>query len=237
MELRRFYVTPDCIQNDGISIEGNEYRHMTGVLRFRPGWKCIVCDNTGYDYLCEVTAIDKTKATLRILEKTQNDAETAYPLTLCCGLIKPDKMEIEIQKAVEIGVQTIRPFRSKNTSETDVRTDRLERIVLEACKQCGRAILPSVMPVVPFEALFAEPSRYYMAYECDREHLLRNVLETPNERGISVIIGSEGGFTEEEARYAAQQGATLCSLGKRILRAETAAIAALATITALTEEL
>ena len=237
MELRRFYVNKSDIDGDKVTVTGNEYRHMTGVLRFKVGYQAIVCDNSGNDLYCTVTAIDKNSATLAVDEIKRNDVELPYDLTLCCGLIKPEKLEIEVQKAVEIGVKTIRPFISRNTSEKSVRLDRLERIVLEACKQCGRAVLPTVQPVVAFGDLFKQDADYYMAYEREDKRLLRDVLKAPTDKPIALIIGSEGGFTAEEAETARKYGATLFSLGKRIMRAETAAIVALGTICALTEEL
>ena len=237
MELRRFYVTPQDIDGDVVTVTGNEYRHMTGVLRFKVGYKAIVCDNSGVDLYCTVTAIDKNAATLSVDERMVNDVELPYDLTLCCGLIKPEKMEIEVQKAVEIGVKTIRPFVSRNTSEKTVRMDRLERIVVEACKQCGRAILPTIEPVVSFENLFDRDCDYYMAYEKEDKRLLRHCVSVPKDKPLALIVGSEGGFTQEEAAYAMERGATTFSLGKRIMRAETAAIVALGTICALTEEL
>ena len=238
MELRRFYVRPEDIVDGMVRVTGNEYRHMTGVLRFKVGYQAILCDNTGVDYVALVRAIDKNSALLEIVSQEPNSAELEYDLTLCCGLIKPDKMEIEVQKAVEIGVKRIRPFVSRYTSETEVRQDRLERIAMEACKQCGRAILPEICAPVRFETLFDETSRYYMAYEKETKALLRIVLDKPQKgESVSLVIGSEGGFAEEEAALAREKGATLFSLGKRILRAETAAIVALGNVCALTEEL
>lgn len=236
MELRRFYVSPEDIQGDLVTVTGNEYRHMTGVLRFKVGYRAIVCDNSGKDRYCTVTAIDKTSATLHVDSIENNAAELPFGLILCCGLIKPEKMEIEVQKAVEIGVKSIRPFVSCNTSERTVRQDRMERIVLEACKQCGRAVLPTVEPVVQFERLFDESADYYMAYERENQRLLREIIAKPS-GDVAVIVGSEGGFTAEEADLALQNGAKTFSLGKRILRAETAAIVALGIVCALTEEL
>ena len=237
MELRRFYVTPEDIDGDVVTIRGNEYRHMTSVLRFKVGYLAIVCDNSGYDRYCTVTAIDKSTATLRVDSVIRNEAELPFPLTLCCGLIKDERMEIAVQKAVEIGVTAIQPFHSLHTSEQSVRLDRLERIALEACKQCGRAILPTVYAPIPFEQLFETDRRYYMAYEREHNRLLRDVLSQPDGREIGLIVGSEGGFTDKEAAFAEEQGATLFSLGKRILRAETASIVALGTICAFTEEI
>lgn len=237
MELRRFYVTPEYIDGDAVTVVGDEYRHMTGVLRFKVGYKAIVCDNSGYDYYCTVTAIDKVKATLRIDDRVPNDAELPFDLTLCCGLIKPEKLEIEVQKAVEIGANVIRPFVSRNTSERSVRKERLERIVLEACKQCGRAKLPTVRDAVPFEALFDTDKPVYMAYEKEDKCLLRDALAGKTPEDMAVIIGSEGGFTDEEADFARQKGAVTFSLGKRIMRAETAAIVALGVVCSTLEVL
>lgn len=236
MELRRFYVNAEDITGDAVVVTGTEYRHMTQVLRFKVGYLAIICDNTGMDYMCEVVGIDKQCVSLRITDKLVNQSELGYPLTLCMGLIKPEKMTIAVQKAVELGVTRICPFRSTHTSETNCNIDRLQTIVREACKQCGRAIMPEIAPLVDFAALDWGENDCYIAYEHERGQMLRDAIIRPN-KGICVIIGSEGGLTREEVERAVSLGAKPVSLGKRILRAETAAIVALGAICQLTEEL
>lgn len=239
MELRRFYIEPSQMEGDIITIRGNEYRHMTGVLRFRVGYQAIVCDGSGQDYYCIVHSIDREKALLKVERCEQNDVELPYVLHLCLGNIKADKLEIAIQKAVEIGAQRITLFRSEYTSETSFRMDRIERIVVEACKQCGRAILPLVATeLAPYRTMLDELSgETYLAYEKESSLGLLAALGRYHTAGnaINLIIGSEGGLTPAEVEYAEANGAHTVTLGKRILRAETASIVGLGTIACYTE--
>lgn len=239
MELKRFFVQPQAIEGNQISLTGDEYVHMSAVLRFRIGYRCIVCDNSGFDYLCQVIAMDRKGAKLEVLQKQNNQSEVGYPLTVCCGVIKQEKMEYSIQKSVELGVHRIRPFVSEHTDEKRIRYDRANRIILESCKQCGRAKLPVIDEVCAFSQLFDFDGLTILAYENEDTLLLRDAIPRYYTKGIpiQILIGSEGGFTQEEVDYAKAHGAVVCSLGKRILRAETAAVVAIGTFTALTEEL
>lgn len=223
---------------DIVKVTGTEYRHMTQVLRFKVGYRAILCDGSGVDIEAEITAIDRNAVTLRVTGETKNESELSYPLTIAMGLIKPEKMAIAVQKAVELGVTRIIPIRTRFTAEKNVARDRLQTIVREACKQCGRAVLPAVDDVTDINDLCWGTDLCYLAYEKERSAMLRDVLRPPTkEQGISVIVGSEGGFAEDEAAALVGKGAVTLSLGRRILRAETAVIVALGVITQLTEEL
>ena len=214
---------------------------MTAVLRFRVGYLAILCDNTGRDYLCRVQSIDSKQAILSVQKVSENATELPYKLTLYTGIIKQDKWEIALQKAVELGVHTVVPFVSAHTVEKNIRYDRAQRIVLESCKQCGRALLPTVSPIITFADVVAKAAggEMYMAYEHEDRLLLRDALAAHHTTGrdIALVVGSEGGFTVDEVDAARQGGAYICSLGKRILRAETASIVSLGVVTAFTEVL
>lgn len=241
MELRRFFVPTEAIAGDIAVIEGDEYVHMTAVLRFRVGYRCILCDNSGLDRVCEVVAIDRQRVTCRVLETVPNQTELNDPLWLHMGVIKQEKFEMAVQKAVELGVQGIQPFISTHTDEKQVRFDRARRIIVESCKQCGRAVLPTIEPILPFADMIAScgEGEWYMAYENERGLHLREALAARHRVGspVHVIVGSEGGFTADEVDMARAHGITVVGLGKRILRAETASILALGLVTALTEAL
>ena len=239
MELRRFYIKPEDRVGDEIIIRGEEFRHMTGVLRFRVGYQAIVCDGSGRDLYCHVVDIDKHRALLCVDREDVNEIELSYPLWLCMGNIKPDRLEMAVQKAVEIGVSDIVVFESTYTSEKGLRLDRIERIVLEACKQCGRATLPIVHPLCAFADMLDQLTLPAMiAYEKEDTVSMQKALQEhfSKERGLAVIVGSEGGFTKDEVALAEEKGCTSYSLGKRILRAETAAIVSLGNVVFYTEE-
>ncbi len=237
MEIRRFYVEPRQIVDGVVTIEGEEYRHMTNVLRYKVGYKAIVCDNSGRDYLCTVTAIDKQRTLCRVDEIKNNDTELGYRLTLCLGQIKPEKLEIAVQKAVEIGAHEILLFVSGFTSQIKINEERVWRIVKEACKQCGRAILPTVRTQVPWQEVLALDCDKVLAYENAQENTWTDIAPRLNKsHGIAVIIGSEGGLSEEEIKQATLHNVHIVTLGKRILRAETAAIVCLANAVCLLGE-
>lgn len=227
MELRRFYVPKENILGDKAVVTGEEYRHMTGVLRFRVGYKLILSDNSGLDYYCTVLSIDSKEVICSVDEIEPNETELSYSLTLAAALIKQDKMEVSIQKAVEIGVKRILLFASARTVEQDIRLDRVERIVKEACKQCGRAILPEIVKCGSVgEMLDNACGTLYLAYEkAAKEDRLDKVFIPSS--AYTVVIGPEGGFEEEEVNQILAAGAKVFSLGARILRAETAAIVSL----------
>ncbi len=232
MEIRRFYVS-EPIKGDVVTVSGDEFRHMTGVLRYKVGYKAIICDNSGYDYNVTITDIDKTCAVCRVDSKVLNESEATVNVTLFMCPLKSDKYDLAVQKAVELGVNRIVPVISHNTNERNVRRDRLERIVLEASKQCGRAKLAAVDEQIWFEQAIEQLSACelpLMAYEFEREVDYKTALSKDGVVNIGILIGSEGGFTEAEATAARAKGIILFSLGKRILRAETAAITAIGSI-------
>ena len=238
MEIKRFFVNSDAISDNKITITGDEHIHLSAVLRFRVGYKLIVCDNSGVDYHAVVESISATKTVCTIEYVERNATEHKTKIILLYGLTKAEKYEIGLQKAVELGVNEIIPFISQNTSEKNFRADRLKRILLEACKQCGRSILPTVeKPVSYEEALKRAEGLKIVAYEKENEKSFKSVLKNlPLYDKVSLAIGSEGGFTVEEIEKAENEGFIPVSLGLRILRAETAVIAGLANISLFLED-
>jgi len=236
MELRRFYVDQGSIREGIAEVRGEEYRHMTGVLRFRVGFRLILCDGSGNDYYCTVTAVDKDKAVCQVDEIRPNESELSYDLTLAMSRIKQEKLEIAVQKAVEIGVKRIILFASRYTAEPKVRQDRIERIVKEACKQCGRAVLPQVTLADNLDGMIDKAEgKLLVAYEKADLHSRLSAL-IGKEEGYTVVIGPEGGFAREEIEQLAARHAETFSLGARILRAETAAIVSLGDVVCIRGE-
>lgn len=229
MEIRRFFLNSP-INSDRVIVDGNEFHHMTAVLRYKVGYKAILCDGSGYDFYVTIEKIEKNYAVCRVDQKVENKTEPHLDFSLYICAIKSEKMDFAVQKAVELGAKRIIPVISQNTNEKNLRKDRLERIVSEASKQCGRASLCLVSDPISFHTVLEEIQNLdcaIMAYEGEKDVLLRD-LELQDKKSIAIIIGSEGGFTVEEAAEAKEKGVALFSLGKRILRAETAAIATLA---------
>lgn len=230
--LKRFFV--DKIDKPLLKLTGNEYRHLADVLRARAGDAIVLCPNDGRDYEYEITSIDKVSATLRYVRDYPNVTETNAEVTAFVALLKGDKTELAVQKLTELGVRRIVPFISEFTVQRSEKTERLKRAAHEASKQCGRAIIPEVSDVVTFDKLPPMLGSYdgvVFAYEgayADGDRLGNAV--SGDERSVAMIVGPEGGFSEKEVRMLVDAGYKPVTLGKRILRAETASIACAAVI-------
>lgn len=238
--MPRFFV-PDCGQpGDRIVLDGDNARHISYSLRMRRGDTVTLCGEDGRASLGELEDFDGETVAVRILGAGKG-AEPPFRVTLYQGLTKGDKLEYIIQKAVETGVTRIVPFVSSHCiakleegAKTEKKLERWNRISEEAAKQCGRGIVPEVSSPVPFEKALEEASASSLAFLCyEREDTvsLSDLLNAHPEGEISFFIGPEGGFSEKEAALAAEKGLSLCGLGKRILRTETAPIFVLSCIT------
>ena len=230
MEIRRFFVSKNAISNGKITVTGDEFLHMTKVLRYKVGFQAIVCANDGVENHCTIEEIGKDYALLNIDKSVIVDRKNVS-LTLYAGLLKNNKLDFVIQKAVELGVDKVVPFVSSNSAEMKFSRERGERIALEAAKQCGSAYLSKVGELESFKQVLDDLKAFdtvLFAYEGEKQ----NNIKTSNLNGsnIALIVGSEGGFKSEEADEAKVKGAHIVTLGRRILRAETASIV-LATLT------
>ncbi len=233
MELKRFFASAEDFDGRYITLEGEEFEHMTKVLRHKVGFKIIVSLNDGKDYYCTIVEISKTYAKAEVDEIIDNECKSKASGTLFQALPKGDKLDIIIQKCVELGVEDIIPFKSRFTNESKYNVNRARRIALEACKQCGRARKANVGELVDFEEMIERLSYYdvvILPYENAKVGSMRDVVGLGEGKKIALIIGSEGGFSSDEVKLAEEKNAQVISLGKRILRCETAAIIASALI-------
>lgn len=222
--MRRFFV--EDIQ-DKIIIDGEEFRHAVSVLRVKEEDRIIVCDGKGKEYLSKIEKINKKDMIVSTLEERINDCEPTEKLTLICGYLKGDKTELVVQKAVELGVYEIVVFSSEYSSAymNENKLLRLNKVSMEACKQCGRAYVPKVVYAENFEkALSLGLSAKNKLFAC--EFATENEVDFSSLQGeTTVVVGSEGGFSKGEFELAKELGYKTIYLGKRILRAETACIA------------
>lgn len=234
--MARFFISPEDIDRDGntAAIRGEDAYHIARSLRMAEGDGVTLCDGRGTDYSCRLTRIRDDECTAEILDTHPSESEPSAKITLFMAYPKGDKLETVIQKAVELGAAEIIPFESSRcikrpSAEKDGRRlTRLTRIAKEAAKQCGRGIIPEVLPTLRFREVLARRGEFdavLFAYEGDGTVSLRSVLEgmrgdTP--RRLAVVVGSEGGFSPEEANEARDAGFTPVNLGPRILRCETA---------------
>lgn len=237
--MPRFFVAPDAVSAFDISICGADAQHICRVLRMRVGDALTVCDTTGMDYACEIESISQEQVLLRIKSSSPTVSEPSVKVSLFVALSKGDKLDYIVQKAVELGAVEIHLFSSKycvakwSASDAPRKTERLQRIAAEAAKQCGRGIIPQVFAPISFSEMCKVSAGYplpILCYEAEKTQSLRSVLESRFCDSISVVIGAEGGFAPEEAEAAIAAGLHSVTLGKRILRCETAPACVLSAI-------
>ena len=224
MELKRFYGSK---LGNKIVLTDREYFHCVKVTRHKAGYSLICCIGDGFDYYCTIDNITKDEVYCSINEVVKNDTEPKAKIVLCQALCK--EFDFVVQKAVELGVTDIVPYASERTNVKKYSKERIESIVLDASKQCGRAILPIVHELKDFEEAITEYDdldNKIFCYELERDGAIEKSIN--DARGDSVIfIGSEGGFAEKEVSYAKDKNYSIVTLGKRILRVETASVSAL----------
>lgn len=242
--MPRFFVQREQIEDGTVTLLGDDAHHVSRSLRMAAGERITVCDMQKTEYDCELYAFLPDRVLARVLSSRPSDTEPPFHAHVLQALPKGEKLDAVIQKAVECGASELTVFesercvvRAKDASDAK-KTERRRRIALEAAKQSGRGIVPSVHPTVRFPeaiAMAADADLALFCYEGDgtrplaavlREHLAANAGETPPR--ISVVIGSEGGFSPAEVEQARAAGLIPVGLGKRILRTETAASFALA---------
>ncbi len=234
--MHRFFAQPDAFGEGTAQITGEDVAHINKVLRLKESDEVVLCDGRGTDYYCTIEAIDKTCVDLKINSIVPNRAESRISVTLYQGLPKSDKMDFIIQKAVELGVDKIVPVESARCvakiKDDEKKRIRWQRIAEEAAKQCGRGIIPQIGSAVSFKsAIGADHDLKIMPYECESQNNLCDALrDVENDGSIAVYIGPEGGFEEAEAQSAACAGVKTVTLGKRILRCETAGLATVSAI-------
>jgi 16S rRNA (uracil1498-N3)-methyltransferase len=238
--MPKFFIDKSQIEDNIIKITGEDSHHISRSLRMAVGEKITVTDNEAMEYDCTLKVFGEGYVLAKIDDKHFSASEPPIKVHLYQALPKGEKLDFIIQKSVECGVYDITPFESerciakvKGDSE-DRKTDRRNKIALEAAKQCGRGIIPKVNPTISFESMMQKSmssDAVLFCYEGEGTLSLGKVLkELRSSREIndlSIIIGSEGGFSLSEVNAMKEKGALMIGLGKRILRAETAAIMAL----------
>ena len=233
----------DEITGDTAFLSGQQAQHVARVLRAKPEDILILCDGEGNDYTAEITYTNKETVSLAIIEKTPSISEPNIQVHLFLGYAKGDRMDWAIQKAVELGVKTITPFFSEKCvirpAREEEKNRRFSRLCQAAAEQSGRGVIPRVNMPVSFAQMTEQASRCGTALFCYEGGgvSLRQATACLSGNAVALITGAEGGFTPQEAREAEEAGHLLVGLGPRILRCETAPIAALAAIMSYTGNL
>jgi len=241
--MPKYFFTHDQMHGTKITLDGETAHHLLHVLRMNPGEKMMLCDGAETDYL--VTIEEANPKRLQVICRIESTApslsEPLVNVTLYQGLPKADKLELIIQKCVELGVSEIIPVitsRSVVRTKSDKKNVRYQRIAESAAGQSMRGIIPRVSEAIAFDDAvkrLAPSDLTLVAYEAEQTRTLKAVLSQNQSRDINIWIGPEGGFTNDEIAALRSQGATVITLGKRILRTETAAISMLAQVLCLAE--
>ncbi len=240
--MQQVFVEKEVFLNDLVEFTRDQAHHLSTVLRMRDGEKIRIVDQQASIFLAELKFCGK-KVLARCVEKIEENPESAITITLLMGLIKKEKWDYCLQKSTELGVSRIIPFESSRTivkakEEKGTRKkERWEKILCEAAQQCKRSRIPEIIDPLPL-SLAAEKGRSdlnFVAYEAalKASRTLRESLRPAS--SITIVIGPEGGFSTEEIAILKEKGYECITLGKRILRAETAALYALSAIDAILE--
>ena len=232
MTRRRFHAPPNAFAQQTVTLAADEARHLRDVLRLKPGDEVYVFDGVGHEFRCEVSNVRRDVTELRIdAEVDPAKPESQLQLNLCVALLKGEKFDLVVQKATELGVTKITPLITRyadihlrDASDATKRVTRWQRIALEAAKQSGRAFVPEIsLPVGFAEAL--EVEGFGVMFSERGGDQWESLVNQPVPGAVMALVGSEGGWSDEEIAAARAREFHVVTLGGRILRAETAAIA------------
>lgn len=236
--MPRFFIE-NLSETASFRVTGEDAHHIARVLRMKPGESLTLCDGAGTDYLCELDCLADGEAVCRLVEKTPSRGEPTVQATLFMALPKGDKMDFIVQKATELGATTVVPYLAgRCVSRPDEKsmakkTLRWQKIAREAAMQCGRGVIPEIRPCVSFEQAVKEATALDLSlflYENERQNGVRAALTEQPYTKVGLMVGPEGGFEPAEAEAAERAGMQIVSLGTRILRCETAPLAALTAV-------
>lgn len=229
----RFFVSPNQLRSDAVTLTGDLAHRLGRVLRLRPGDRVVLLDGTGLAHEAELVSLGSDAVRARIVERYPVGTEPELEITLFQALPKGKKLELILQKGTEVGVSTFAPITARYCVAQPAKGrmgrkfDRWGDIIREAAEQAGRARLPRLLPIEPLEAVLAPttPQTLSLLPTVVDAVPLRQVLEAhPDAEWARVYIGPEGGFAPEEIEAAIAAGVTPISLGPRILRTETAGL-------------
>jgi 16S rRNA (uracil1498-N3)-methyltransferase len=231
--MHRFFVNKDQIFDNEIKIEGTDVKHIRSVLRLKLNDKIEISCND-YDYLCEISDINKDHIIAEILEKNKGNSESSVDITLYQGLSKGNKMELIFQKGTEIGIKEFVPVATHRSvvkindiKKEQNKVERWNTIVEEAAKQSKRNLIPHVKNIINFNEMIdvlRNQENIIVPYEDEKALTIKEGLLGLSSRKINIVIGPEGGFESEEIQKLRDIGAKIVTLGPRILRTETAGI-------------
>lgn len=238
--MYHFFVSEEQINGENAYIEGSDVNHIVNVLRMRTGEELLISVKGDWDYLCKIDDIETDRVNLKVLESMEQ-RELPVNITLLQGIPKSDKLEMIIQKAVELGVSEIIPVKTKRVvvkideKKVDTKVNRWNAIAESAAKQSKRSIIPKVHEPMSIDNALEIVKDFgvkLIPYEnADGIEKTRKILDSMDKtKNIAIFIGPEGGFEESEVEKIKDSGFEVITLGKRILRTETAGLALLSNI-------
>jgi len=242
--MTRFFVSPDELKTDFIVLTGNNAEHAR-VLRIKTGEQICVCDGQGNACVCTVSDVSPGQISAVVMNTLKSDSEPRVKAVVYMAFAKGDKFEHVVQKATELGAHEIVAFPSARcVSKPDPKSltkkaERWQKIAASAAEQSGRSLIPKVIVLDSFHAAIENACKADMAilfYENEHATTLQMALEKKSFSTISLLTGPEGGLEEQEVNYARGNGMEICTLGKRILRCETAPLCALSAVMFATGE-
>jgi len=244
--MQRYFIESEQFGEQQVVITGDDARHIGKVMRSKPGDEFIVSDGVAREALVKIVSIEPGEVMAEIVSQLEQAGEPWLQVTIAQSLPKGDKMETVIQKCTEIGAAAFLPFISERTvvqydmKKEEKRTQRWRKIAKEAAEQAHRSKIPAVVSPISWRELLATVADFdlvCLCYEQENGQGLRDALrpfvaglETEKPYRIAVVVGPEGGFSEAEVTTAVEAGVVSIGLGRRILRTETAAMAALTCI-------
>ncbi len=235
--MQRYFVTPEQMTDSTVTISGDDVKHIAKVMRMVPGDHVICSDNRERVAKCEIADIQESVIELSIEEWLENDTELPIPVTIAQGLPKHDKLEMIVQKGTELGASGFIPFQASRSivkwdaKKSKKKTERLQKIIKEAAEQSHRNRMPECFEPLTFKDLISHSEAYtikVVAYEEDAKQNesanLAKVLQSADIQTdrMLVVVGPEGGLSEDEVDALQEAGFITCGLGPRILRTETA---------------
>ena len=246
--MHRFFIEPEDIEGNIGRIKGSDAHHLNKVLRLNPGDEIMLCNGRGLDFRSVIQTVEKEEILVEILDSRPNATEPNVRVSLFQGIPKSSKMELIIQKCVELGIYELIPIQTlrcvakiNEGKDSEKKTLRWQRIAEEAAKQSRRGIIPMVSSPISFNqsVMYSKADVKLIFWEEENTKSLRKILEELNFKPetVAMIIGPEGGLEKSEVELAEKHGWISVSLGSRILRTETAGMAALTAIMYHLEEL
>ena len=238
--MPRYFVKTNQIQDNTITILGKDVKHLKNVLRKQIGDKIEICNqDNNKTYICQITNLEEIQIKSEIINELLEE-ENNIKVDIYQGLPKSDKMELIIQKSVELGVNSIIPVRMKrcvvkiDKKDENKKIERWQKISESAAKQCGRNFIPEIRPIMSIQDIIGFKDNYnkiIVAYENEKKNKLKDVLikiKNANSKNsnikLAIIIGPEGGLEENDVYLLKQNNAEIVTLGNRILRTETVAL-------------